>query len=133
MAEIGLGYLCLGQEAQALSAGESQRLRLAGLLPASPARPLAILLDEPTRGLGFADVDRLVDALRKLAGAGHLVVAVEHDLDFVAAADWVIDLGPGAGPGGGRSVAEGPPARLAAVAASLTGQALALRTLAGRA
>lgn len=124
---IGLGYLRLGQEAGTLSAGEFQRLRLAGVLASDPARRAAILLDEPTRGLGFEDVDRLVGALRTLARAGHLVVVVEHDLDLVAAADWVIDLGPEAGPGGGRVVAQGPPAALAQAPGSHTGRALAAR------
>jgi len=125
LGEIGLGYLRLGQEGGALSQGERQRLRLAGLLAAPPQGRLAILLDEPTRGLGFEDVDRLAAALRHLAAAGHLVVAVEHDLDFIAQSDWVIDLGPGGGAGGGRVVAEGPPGALAACPDSLTGQALA--------
>ena len=121
----GLGYLRLGQEGGALSEGERQRLRLAGLLAEPPGEPIAILLDEPTRGLGFEDVDRLAAALRRLAQAGHLVVAVEHDLDFIAQSDWVIDLGPEGGAGGGRLVAEGPPAAVVACPGSFTGQALA--------
>ena len=125
---IGLGYLRLGQEAGTLSAGELQRLRLAAVLAGDPSRRSAVLLDEPTRGLGFEDVDRLVEVLRTLARSGHLVVAVEHDLDLVAAADWVIDLGPEAGPGGGRIVAQGPPAALAQAPGSHTGRALAART-----
>jgi excinuclease ABC subunit A len=83
-----------------------------------------VLLDEPTRGLGFGEVDRLLAALRRLARAGHLVVAVEHDLDFIAASDWVIDLGPEGGAGGGAIVVQGPPAAVAACAESFTGQAL---------
>jgi excinuclease ABC subunit A len=124
LADIGLGYLRLGQEGGALSAGELQRLRLAHLLGKADAARAAVLLDEPTRGLGFEDSDRLVAALRRLAGAGHLVVAVEHDLDLVAAADWVVDLGPEGGDAGGRIVVEGPPAAVAACATSHTGQAL---------
>ena len=124
---IGLGYLQLGQEGRTLSAGESQRLRLAGVLAAGPSRRAAILLDEPSRGLGFEAVDRLVGALRALAQAGHLVVVVEHDLDLITAADWVIDLGPEAGPGGGRIVAQGPPGSLVGIAESHTGRALAAR------
>jgi len=125
--ELGLGYLRLGQEGGTLSAGESQRLRLAGLLGGKLAGRAAVLLDEPTRGLGFEEVDRLVESLRELARAGHLVVVVEHDLDFIAAADWVIDLGPGAGPNGGRIVAQGPPGNLPACVESPTGRALAAR------
>jgi excinuclease ABC subunit A len=124
--EVGLGYLRLGQEAGTLSEGERQRLRLAGLLAAPRKGRVAVLLDEPTRGLGFEDVDRLRAALRRLAGEGHLVVAVEHDLDFIAACDWIIDLGPEGGAAGGRVVVEGSPERVAACAASFTGQALAI-------
>ncbi|WP_243303674.1 excinuclease ABC subunit UvrA [Geothrix oryzisoli] len=125
--QIGLGYLRLGQAGAALSEGERQRLRLASLIAAPPAGRAAILLDEPTRGLGFEDVARLVEALRRLAGAGHLVVAVEHDLDFIAMSDWVIDLGPDGGSAGGQVVVAGPPAAVRACARSYTGQALAHR------
>ena len=125
--DIGLGYLRLGQEGSALSEGERQRLRLAGLIAEPPTNRAAILLDEPTRGLGFEDVDRLLHTLRHLAQAGHLVVAVEHDLDFIAASDWVIDLGPEGGGGGGRVLVEGPPAAVRACPGSFTGQALANR------
>jgi excinuclease ABC subunit A len=126
LAGIGLGYLTLGQEAAALSAGEAQRLALAGLLTKAGAGPAALLLDEPTRGLGSGEVDRLREALVRLARAGHLVVAVEHNLDFIAGADWIIDLGPEGGAGGGAVVVQGPPSAVAACAGSLTGQALAL-------
>jgi excinuclease ABC subunit A len=124
LGDIGLGYLRLGQETASLSAGEWQRLRLAGLLAAPLRGTAAVLLDEPTSGLGFEDVDRLVIALRRLAAAGHLVVVVEHDLDLVAASDWVIELGPGGGEAGGRVVVEGPPEAVMAHAGSATGQAL---------
>lgn len=124
--EVGLGYLRLGQEGGTLSEGERQRLRLAGLLAAPRKGRVALLLDEPTRGLGFEDVDRLLAALRRLAGEGHLVVAVEHDLDFIAACDWLIDLGPEGGAAGGRVVVEGSPEQVAACAGSFTGQALAV-------
>jgi excinuclease ABC subunit A len=125
LCDVGLGYLGLGQESRALSTGELQRLRLAGLTSARSGRRVAILLDEPTSGLGSDDVDRLAGALRALARSGHLVVAVEHHLDLVAAADWVIDLGPEGGPGGGRIVAQCRPRELVDVAASHTGRALA--------
>ncbi|MCK9459016.1 MAG: ATP-binding cassette domain-containing protein [Proteobacteria bacterium] len=127
LCDIGLGYLPLGQEARALSAGELQRMKIAALLCERQDRRAAILLDEPTRGLGAADVDRLVDAMRALARAGNLVVTVEHNLELIAAADWAIDLGPEGGPGGGTIVAACPPAELAQVAASHTGRALAER------
>ncbi|MFN7957879.1 MAG: ATP-binding cassette domain-containing protein [Holophagaceae bacterium] len=122
--DVGLGYLRVGQAGAALSAGERQRLRLAGLL-AAPAGPrAAILLDEPTRGLGFEDVDRLAATLHRLVREGHLVAVVTHDLDLIAACDWIIDLGPEGGAGGGRVVVEGPPGVVRACAASHTGRAL---------
>jgi len=122
---VGMGYLRLGQEASTLSEGERQRLRLAGLLAEPPKGKAAILLDEPTRGLGMEEVDLLVGTLRQLAGEGHLVVVVEHDPDFIAACDWVIDLGPEGGAGGGRLLVEGPPEQVKACPGSYTGQALA--------
>jgi excinuclease ABC subunit A len=125
LTELGLGYLPLGQGGGALSAGERQRLRLALLLAEPPKEQVAILLDEPTRGLGLEDVDRLVAGLQVLAGQGHLVVAVTHDLDLIAASDWVIDLGPEGGAAGGRVIIEGSPERVAACESSHTGRALA--------
>ncbi len=109
LGEIGLGYLRLGQQAAALSSGERQRIRLARLL--APPRPgrAAILLDEPTRGLGFEDVGRLLGALDRLASAGHLVVVIEHHREVIAAADWSIQLGPDGGERGGRIVYAGTP------------------------
>jgi excinuclease ABC subunit A len=140
LADIGLGYLRLGQDGQDLSAGEWQRLRLAGLLGNLPAGDggavppgnlpagarCAVLLDEPTRGLGRADSDRLLAVLRRLAAAGHLVVAVAHDLHFIRASDWIIDLGPEAGDGGGGLVVQGTAAAVAGCRASHTGRALAM-------
>ncbi|WP_306597768.1 hypothetical protein [Geothrix sp. 21YS21S-2] len=123
LARVGLGYLRLGQPGPGLSGGEWQRLRLASIL-AAPPEGAAVLLDEPARGLGAGDVERLVAALRRLAGGGNLVVAVEHDLDLVRAADWVVDLGPGGGPQGGDLVAAGTPADIMACGASATGFAL---------
>jgi excinuclease ABC subunit A len=108
LVDIGLGYLHLGQGGTTLSSGERQRLRLARLLAEPHAAPIALLLDEPTRGLGFEDVERLVKALHGLADAGHLVVVAEHHADLLAAADWVVELGPEGGAGGGRIVRMGP-------------------------
>ncbi|MBK9964143.1 MAG: ABC-ATPase UvrA [Holophagales bacterium] len=109
LSEIGLPYLRLGQEGAALSSGERQRLRLARLLAGPHSGRTAVLLDEPTRGLGFEDVDRLLGALGRLAADGHLVVVVEHHPGVLAAADWLVELGPEGGARGGRIVrAEAP-------------------------
>jgi len=122
--EVGLAYLRLGQEGGTLSAGERQRLRLAGLLAEPLVGRVAILLDEPTRGMGFEDVARLSAVLHHLASAGHLVVVVTHDLDLIGACAWIIDLGPEGGEAGGRLVAQGSPEVLMACAESHTGQAM---------
>ncbi len=107
LVSLGLGYLPLGQMASTLSEGERQRLRLAWLLAEPKAQPVAVLLDEPTRGLGPGEVACLCDALGRLADQGHLVVAVTHHPDLIRAADWTVELGPVGGPGGGRLVRMG--------------------------
>jgi excinuclease ABC subunit A len=122
--EVGLGYLQLGQPTATLSGGESQRLKLAAHLSPGAGRTL-FLLDEPTTGLHGSDVDVLLGALRKLLEAGHTVVAIEHNLDFLRRADWLVDLGPEGGAAGGRLVVAGTPDEVAACRASHTGRALA--------
>ncbi len=142
--EVGLGYLRLGQPINTLSGGESQRLKLvrhlaeatqraAGVPPALPngkngdrqdACPTLFLFDEPTTGLHFDDVRVLLKVFQRLVDAGHSVVVIEHNLDVIKSADWVIDLGPGAGDEGGTVVAQGTPEEVAACDASPTGKFL---------
>ncbi len=123
--DIGLGYLRLGQPATELSGGEAQRIKLATELQRTQRGDTLYVLDEPTTGLHPADVERLLAQLDRLADAGNTVVVVEHDMGVVACADWVLDLGPGAGDAGGRVVAAGPPRDVAQVGASRTAPYLA--------
>ncbi|MGW2014534.1 ATP-binding cassette domain-containing protein [Streptomyces sp. NPDC001927] len=125
--DVGLGYLRLGQPATELSGGEAQRIKLASELQRPRRGHTLYVLDEPTTGLHPADVEVLMRQLHGLVDAGHTVVVVEHDMDVVATADWVIDLGPGGGEEGGRIVAEGPPHEVAGTASSRTAPYLAAR------
>jgi excinuclease UvrABC ATPase subunit len=125
LADVGLGYVSLGQELDTLSGGERQRLKLA--IEMSTETDVYVL-DEPTTGLHMQDVDNLIGLLDRLVDSGRTVIVIEHNLDVVARADWVIDLGPGAGHDGGTVVFEGPPAELVKARGSLTGEHLARRT-----
>ncbi|MFP4624578.1 MAG: excinuclease ABC subunit UvrA [Gemmatimonadota bacterium] len=124
--QVGLGYLRLGQAAPTLSGGEAQRMKIARELARAGKRKgrRLYIMDEPTTGLSGPEVHKLVGVLQKLVDAGHTVVVIEHNLDVIRAADWVLDLGPGAGPDGGRIVAAGRPADVAAVEYSRTGRYL---------
>jgi excinuclease ABC subunit A len=113
LGEVGLGYLRLGQSASTLSGGEAQRVRLARELGRRETGRTLYLLDEPTTGLHFDDVRRLLDVLGRLVDAGNTVVVIEHNLDVVKSADWIVDLGPEAGERGGRVVAQGTPEQVA--------------------
>ncbi|WP_153812102.1 excinuclease ABC subunit UvrA [Streptomyces sp. SUK 48] len=123
--DVGLGYVSLGQPATELSGGEAQRIKLASELQRGRRGHTLYLLDEPTTGLHPADVEVLMDRLHGLVDDGHTVVVVEHDMTVVAAADWVVDLGPGGGDRGGRIVAAGPPQRVARAKDSATAPYLA--------
>ncbi|MGA8126119.1 MAG: ABC transporter, partial [Mycobacterium sp.] len=125
--EVGLGYLRLGQPATELSGGEAQRIKLASELQRPRRGHTLYVLDEPTTGLHPADVDLLDRQLHRLVDAGNTVVVAEHDMRMVAGADWVIDLGPGAGSDGGRVVAAGPPKKVARAKHSRTAPYLAKR------
>jgi len=121
---VGLGYLRLGQPANQLSGGEAQRLKIARELSARGEGAALYLLDEPTVGLHFADVQRLLEVLDELTARGDTVIVVEHNLDLIRNADWVVDLGPEGGEAGGRLLAEGPPEAIAACDESWTGRFL---------
>jgi excinuclease ABC subunit A len=122
--DVGLGYLRLGQAGTTLSGGEAQRVKLATELAKKASGRTLYLLDEPTTGLHFADIEKLLQVLMKLRNAGNTVIVIEHNLEIIKCADWIIDLGPEGGEDGGDLVAAGPPEEIAALSASHTGQYL---------
>jgi excinuclease ABC subunit A len=122
--EVGLGYITLGQNATTLSGGEAQRVKLALELSKRDTGRTLYILDEPTTGLHFADIQLLLDVIHKLRDAGNTIVIIEHNLDVIKTADWVIDLGPEGGDGGGEIIAEGTPEEVANNKKSYTGKYL---------
>ena len=127
LADVGLGYVKLGQSSSTLSGGESQRVKLASFLGKEGAAsgPTMFIFDEPTTGLHFHDIRKLLDALNALIKKGHSIVIIEHNLEVIKCADWVIDLGPEGGEEGGHLVFEGTPEELADCKKSYTGKYLA--------
>lgn len=124
LCEVGLGYVKIGQPATTLSGGEAQRVKLATELSRRATGRTIYILDEPTTGLHTADVQRLIDVLQQLVDSGNSVLVIEHNLDVIKTADWIIDLGPEGGDGGGTVVCTGTPEQVAGCAESFTGQCL---------
>ncbi len=122
--DVGLGYLRLGQSATTLSGGEAQRVKLASYLARSAGGQTLYIFDEPTTGLHFDDINKLLSSFRRLLEAGASLIVIEHNLDVIKAADWIIDLGPEGGDEGGRIVAVGTPEEVSRVKASHTGRFL---------
>ncbi|HZC32086.1 MAG TPA: excinuclease ABC subunit UvrA, partial [Candidatus Bathyarchaeia archaeon] len=125
LVDVGLGYVHLGQPATTLSGGEAQRVKLATELSRRATGRTLYVLDEPTTGLHFADVEKLLEVLHRLVDGGNTVLVIEHNLDVIKTADWIVDLGPEGGARGGRIIAEGTPEKVAATAGSATGEYLA--------
>jgi excinuclease ABC subunit A len=124
LADVGLGYIKLGQSATTLSGGEAQRVKLAKELSRVSTGDTVYILDEPTTGLHFADIQKLLDVLHRLTDAGNTVIVIEHNLDVIKTADWIVDLGPEGGEDGGRVIAQGTPEEVSAVPESYTGRFL---------
>ena len=130
MLDVGLGYIKLGQSATTLSGGEAQRVKLATELAKKATGRTLYILDEPTTGLHFADIEKLLQVLMKLRDSGNTLVVIEHNLEMIKCADWMIDLGPEGGEAGGEVVATGTPEEVAQVKGSYTGDHL--RALLGK-
>jgi len=124
LADVGLGYIGLGQAATTLSGGEAQRIKLAAELSRKATGRTLYILDEPTTGLHFHDVAKLLEVLFKLRASGNTLLVIEHNLDVIKTADWIIDLGPEGGSGGGRIVGQGTPEEVARTEGSHTGRYL---------
>ena len=122
--DVGLGYIKLGQNATTLSGGEAQRVKLALELSKRDTGNTLYILDEPTTGLHFADIQLLLNVLHQLRDNGNTLVIIEHNLDVIKTADWIIDLGPEGGDGGGEIIGQGPPEKLVENKKSFTGQYL---------
>jgi len=122
--DVGLGYLRLGQAATTLSGGEAQRVKLATELAKRATGRTIYILDEPTTGLHFADIEKLLQVLMKLRDAGNTLVVIEHNLEMIKCADWIIDLGPEGGDHGGEIVGAGTPEKIAETGGSYTGRYL---------
>ena len=124
LVDVGLGYVRLGQSSPTLSGGEAQRVKLATELARRATGKTLYLIDEPTTGLSFYDVHKLLDVMQRLVDKGNSIITIEHNLDVIRCADWVIDLGPEGGDRGGEIVAEGTPEQVAKVKKSYTGKYL---------
>jgi excinuclease ABC subunit A len=124
LTRVGLGYISIGQQATTLSGGEAQRVKLSKELSRRATGRTLYILDEPTTGLHFHDVKKLLEVLHELVDNGNTVVVIEHNLEVIKTADWIVDLGPQGGDGGGEIVASGTPEEVAKVARSYTGQYL---------
>jgi excinuclease ABC subunit A len=124
MLDVGLGYLQLGQAGTTLSGGEAQRIKLATELAKRATGRTIYILDEPTTGLHFADIEKLLQVLMKLRDSGNTLVVIEHNLEMIKCADWVIDMGPEGGEAGGTIVGAGTPEKIAAIPESYTGRYL---------
>jgi excinuclease ABC subunit A len=125
LVQVGLGYIHVGQAATTLSGGEAQRVKLSKELARRSTTKTLYILDEPTTGLHFEDVRKLLEVVHQLVDQGNTVVVIEHNIEVIKTADWIIDLGPEGGNKGGRVVAAGTPEQVAATAGSYTGQYLA--------
>ena len=122
--DVGLDYIKLGQPATTLSGGEAQRVKLAAELCKVATGKTLYILDEPTTGLHFADIEKLLETLQRLVDAGYTMIVIEHNLDVIKQSDWIVDLGPEGGEAGGEVIATGTPEQVAKVAGSYTGQFL---------